>query len=155
MLEVQELQKRFVSGGQTLHVVNGVSLALERGRTFGLVGESGSGKSTLAKSIVRLYRPDDGSVRFDGMDVSRRPERQLKDFRRRVQYVFQHPYSSLNPAMRIHGNVARGLYVHGFARNHAEAIARSRQRNIPGWADERARERARAKRGAKGKGRKS
>ena len=127
ILETQDLRKRFVARGQTLHVVNGVSLALERGRTFGLVGESGSGKSTLAKSIVRLYRPDGGSIRFDGMEVTQLPERRLKEFRRRVQYVFQHPYSSLNPAMRIHGNLARGLFVHGVARNRAEGAARARR----------------------------
>ena len=127
ILEAQGLRKRFVARGQTLNVVNGVSLSLERGRTFGLVGESGSGKSTLAKSLVRLYQPDEGSILLDGVEISKLPEGRLKSVRRRVQYVFQHPYSSLNPAMRVYDNLARGLFVHGLARNRAEATVRTRR----------------------------
>ena len=127
MLEAQGLRKHFLSRGQKLNVVNGVSLSLERGRTYGLVGESGSGKTTLAKSLVRLYEPDEGSILIDGQEISTLPQRRLKPFRRRVQYVFQHPYSSLNPAMRVHDNLARGLHVHGMVRNRAEATGRTRR----------------------------
>ena len=127
MLEAQGVRKHFFARGQKLNVVNGVSLSLERGRTYGLVGESGSGKTTLAKSLVRLYEPDEGSILLDGLEISTLPERRLKPFRRRVQYVFQHPYSSLNPAMRVHDNLARGLQVHGMVRNRAEATERTRR----------------------------
>ncbi|MBI1397615.1 MAG: dipeptide ABC transporter ATP-binding protein [Betaproteobacteria bacterium] len=81
--------------------VDGVDLALGRGRTVALVGESGCGKTTVAKGIMRLIEPDDGRISFDGRDVRKVPERHLGWYRRSVQMVFQDPFASLNPRMQV------------------------------------------------------
>lgn len=81
--------------------LNGVSLKIERGTTVGLVGESGCGKTTFAKCIMRLYKPTEGEIFFEGEDIAKLKESQLKDIRRRIQFVFQDPYGSLNPRKKI------------------------------------------------------
>ena len=95
--------------------VDGVSLAVRKGETLGLVGESGSGKTTLARSVLRLIEPDSGSIRFDGRDITHAGRPELQSVRRRMQIVFQDPYSSLNPRLRVGAAIAEPALVHGLA----------------------------------------
>ncbi|MGH8961364.1 MAG: ABC transporter ATP-binding protein [Jatrophihabitantaceae bacterium] len=129
LLRIEGLQTHFDAGhGRgTVHAVDGVSLTLGRGEALGLVGESGSGKSTLARTVVRLETPTTGRVLFDGTDISTLSSRELRPFRQRVQMVFQDPYASLNPRMRVGDIVGEPLIVHehqsrGAARREAEAL---------------------------------
>src|SRR5262252_9744308 len=88
------------------------SLSLERGEAIGIVGESGSGKSTLARCLALLERPDAGRVLLDGVDLTRLSRRQLRRSRRRIQVVFQDPYSSLNPRLTVGSALREVLSVH-------------------------------------------
>lgn len=95
-----------------VRAVDGVSLTVQDGETLGLVGESGSGKSTIGKAILGLYQPKRGTIRFEGKTVAERDERELAAFRRHVQIVFQDPYSSLNPRLKIGSAIAEVLRFH-------------------------------------------
>ncbi len=97
---------------EQVRAVDGVSFALERGKTLGLVGESGCGKSTLGRCILRLYDADRGEVRVDGIDLMRLKEGDLIPYRKRLQVVFQDPYSSLNPRQTIEKTLLEVLDVH-------------------------------------------
>ena len=88
------------------------SLSLKRGESIGIVGESGSGKSTLARCLALLERPDAGRVLFEGVDLTRLGRRRLRLSRRRIQVVFQDPYSSLNPRLTVGSALREVLYVH-------------------------------------------
>jgi len=108
LLEVENLVKHFpVRGGilnrvvSRVHAVNGVSFHVDRGETLGVVGESGCGKSTLGKCVIRLHDPTRGSVWFDGVDITELDHGELMPFRRRMQIIFQDPYSSLNPRLTV------------------------------------------------------
>jgi oligopeptide/dipeptide ABC transporter ATP-binding protein len=94
-----------------VRAVDGVSLKIERGRTLGLVGETGSGKSTLGRLILRLLPADGGEVRFEGEDLLKWKGRRLKRIRQRMQIIFQDPYGSLNPRMKVGEIVAEGLKI--------------------------------------------
>jgi oligopeptide/dipeptide ABC transporter ATP-binding protein len=119
-----QLRKEFPAGteglfGQrrlTLKAVDGVTLEIGAGETLGLVGESGSGKSTLGRLILRLIEPTSGQVFFDGHDLATLSRKQLRQLRRRMQLVFQDPYSSLNPRMKVRAIVAEGIEIHRLAR---------------------------------------
>src|ERR1700743_2510619 len=97
LVSVRDVVKSFRTrdGGQ-LRAVDGVSLDIRRGATFGLVGESGSGKSTLSRCVLRLISPDEGTICFDGRDMGALSGRQLRRLRSRIQVVFQGPHGSLN-----------------------------------------------------------
>ena len=103
--------------------VDGVSFDIRRGETLGLVGESGCGKSTLARCVLALEDPSGGSILFDGVDIAGLQRDRRRAFRRRVQAVFQDPYSSLNPRMKVEDIVGEPLYVHRVERD-GEGIAR-------------------------------
>lgn len=118
LLEVKGLRKTFeLKNGmwgkkRSLHAVNDVSFTLPKGKTFSLVGESGCGKSTTGRLISRLIPPTEGEIWLDGMEVSTKKESQLKQFRKKVQMVFQDPYASLNPRMRVRDIIAEPLVIH-------------------------------------------
>jgi oligopeptide transport system ATP-binding protein len=123
LLRVEGLTKHFpvTRGvlGRTVgqvRAVDGVTFDVAHGETLGLVGESGSGKTTVGRSILRLIEPTAGRVVFDGVDVRRAGERELRRLRRSMQIVFQDPYSSLNPRLRVIDLVGEALEVHGIAR---------------------------------------
>ena len=99
----------------TIYAVDDVTLKLQEGEIFGLVGESGSGKSTLARTVVKLHKPTDGEVAYRGKDIFRQDRSGLKQFRRRVQMIFQDPYESLNPQADVFGAVIEPLIIHGLA----------------------------------------
>jgi oligopeptide transport system ATP-binding protein len=104
-----------------VHAVDGVSLYLRRGETLGLVGESGCGKSTLGRTLIRLVEPTLGRVIFDEVELLRAQPRELRALRRRMQIVFQDPYSSLNPRMTVREIVGEGIAVHKLAKDRKEA----------------------------------
>src|SRR5262245_951972 len=119
-LQVRNLSKHFAIGGgllgpdaQIVRAVNDVSFTVPRGTSLGLVGESGCGKSTVARAVLRLIEPDAGSVVFDGVDVRAAKGAALRTLRRRMQIVFQDPYSSLNPRRTIRQALEEPLWVHG------------------------------------------
>ncbi|MBV1798757.1 ATP-binding cassette domain-containing protein [Siccirubricoccus sp. G192] len=131
MLSVRGLVKHFPLPRETLfsprrvvHAVNGVDLEVARGETLGIVGESGCGKSTLARLITRIHTPTAGSIRFDGQEIAGASAAAIRPLRRRMQMVFQDPYASLNPRMRIGDTLAEPLVAHGLLRRGAEARER-------------------------------
>lgn len=109
------------TGGDLVRALDGVDVRINPGETVGIVGESGSGKSTLARAIIRQNRPSGGALTFDGEDVPALSGAALARFRRRVQMVFQNPYDSLNPRMRIVDAVAEPIWRHGLADRGAAA----------------------------------
>ena len=112
-IEVRFFARRGLFGRVTVHAINGVSLAIQRGETVAVVGESGSGKTTLGKVSLRVVPLHKGMVRFDGKDIGRLSEPRLKWFRRRAQAVFQDPYSSINAYMTVAQIVEEPLVIHG------------------------------------------
>ena len=97
----------------TVRAVDGVSFAIPRGQTLGLVGESGCGKTTVGRSLLRLVEPTDGTIRFAGREIRTQRRGELRALRRRMQIVFQDPYGSLNPRMKVRSILEEGLVIHG------------------------------------------
>ena len=95
-----------------IHALGGVSLDLDQGKTIGIVGESGSGKSTLARCILLLERPDGGTISFMGKDLLGLPKGELKSLRKKMQIIFQDPYSSLNPRKKVFDVIAEPMLFH-------------------------------------------
>ncbi|NIQ97199.1 MAG: ABC transporter ATP-binding protein [Desulfuromonadales bacterium] len=124
LLEVKNLTKTFqVSGSapgskkQTLHAVDDISFSLTPGETFGLVGESGCGKSTTGKLLLRLLDADSGAIIFNGQNLGSLSEAAIRPLRRQIQMIFQDPFSSLNPRMRVGQIIAEPLKIHGLVEN--------------------------------------
>lgn len=112
LLELKNVKTFFKVKGGTLKAVNGVDLTIHEGETVGLVGESGCGKSTLGKTILRLYKPQDGQVLFDGQDIWTYKRKEIFDYTRQVQMIFQDPYASLDPLSVIGDSAAEGMDIH-------------------------------------------
>ena len=133
LLEIRDLRTYFPIRSPLLsrhlgnvRAVDGVTLDVEDGETLGLVGESGCGKSTLGRSILRLIEPTGGSIAFEGRDILALGYAEMRDMRRRMQIIFQDPYASLNPRMRIGEIIGEGLRIHGLAsgREHNDVVMR-------------------------------
>jgi oligopeptide transport system ATP-binding protein len=131
LLEVEKLVKHFPVGGGVLsrhsgvvRAIDGVSFTLRRGETLGLVGESGCGKTTTGRCILQLERPTSGRILFEGVDLAAISAAELRAVRRRVQVIFQDPYSSLNPRMTVGQILAEPLQVHGIVRERTARQAR-------------------------------
>jgi len=126
LLSVRDLVKHFRQGRGAgrghgvVRAIDGVSFDIAAGETLGLVGESGSGKTTLGRTVLRLYEPTAGSIRFEGAELGSLPSRRLREARRHMQMIFQDPVGSLNPRMRIEDIVAEPLDVHGLCSSRTE-----------------------------------
>ncbi len=123
LLDIQNIYKFFRTGagpGRLVEAkaVDGVSLTLARGEAVGLVGESGSGKSTLGRLALRLLEPTSGKVFFEGSDLSTAGKSELRQLRRKMQIIFQDPFASLNPRMRVRDIVTEPIVIHGLARQN-------------------------------------
>ena len=120
ILQVSHLKKYFKTPKGMLHAVDDVSFTIDKGKTLGVVGESGCGKSTTGRAILRLIEPTSGQVTFEGQDVLALDKKQLRQMRRRMQIIFQDPYSSLNARMTISDIIAEPLKLHKLCANAAE-----------------------------------
>jgi oligopeptide transport system ATP-binding protein len=127
LLEIRDLKKHFPVGEGLfsrhrgmIKAVDGVSLSVEEGETLGIVGESGCGKSTLGRTILRLLEPTSGEVYFQGKNLLALSQRELRNARRQMQIIFQDPYASLNPRMRVGDIVGEGLEIHKLAKGRAK-----------------------------------
>ena len=123
LLEIRNLKKHFPIGGgwlggkrEYVKAVDGVSISIEDGETMGLVGESGCGKSTLGRCILRLIEPTEGEVYFEGREITSLGKKEMREMRRKMQIIFQDPYASLNPRMRIGEIIGEGLEIHNIAK---------------------------------------
>ena len=112
ILELKNVKTTFKVPKGILKAVNGVDLTIYKGETVGLVGESGCGKSTLGKTIMRLYRPDEGNVMFEGQDIWRYNKKEKKEYTKNVQMIFQDPYACLDPLSVVSDIVAEGMKIH-------------------------------------------
>ena len=113
-LEVPDMGHQVLWGQRrSLRILKDVSVSVGRGETVGIVGESGSGKTSLGRTLLRLYEPSAGRIRFDGADITHLPQVLLKPFRRRMQMIFQDPQSSLNPRHTIGGILGGAMRFHG------------------------------------------
>ena len=128
LVEVNRVKKYFpVNSGIVfkkrigeVKAVDDVSFSIRRGETLGLVGESGSGKSTLGRCILQLHQQTEGEVKFDGVELSTLGGTELRVMRRRINAIFQDPYSSLSPRMTAAGIIGEPVSVHGLVKNKAE-----------------------------------
>jgi len=134
LLEVRHLVKQFTIGGGMLgrghgivRAVDDVSFSIARGETLGLVGESGCGKTTTGRAILQLDRPTSGQVLFEGRELTTLDDAGLREMRRRIQVIFQDPYSSLNPRMTVGQIIAEPLAVHRIVPERAARAARVRR----------------------------
>ena len=129
LVELQHLVKHFsvkqgvfAHGRGVVHAVEDVSLTVNTGETLGIVGESGCGKSTTARLMVRLLEPTGGKVIFEGRDISRLSQRQLRPLRQQMQIIFQDPYSSLNPRKSVGQIIAEPFAIHRTRRDSKSRV---------------------------------
>lgn len=120
LLEVSNLKKHFRSKHGMLHAVDGVSFSINHGETLGLVGESGCGKSTIGRLTIRLLDATSGSILFDGADITKFSQKELRPMRKNLQMVFQDPYSSLDPRRSVYESIAESLRLQNLYPNMAE-----------------------------------
>ncbi|MFJ7748311.1 ABC transporter ATP-binding protein [Peribacillus sp. NPDC097295] len=113
LVEIKNLKKYFSIGSESLKAVDGLDLTIFEGETVGLVGESGCGKSTAGRTITRLYEPTDGEVLFQGKNIFDYKQGEMSQVRREIQMIFQDPYASLNPRMKVEELIGEPLAIHG------------------------------------------
>ena len=128
LIEVRNLKMYFPVGSsllashrKTLKAVDDVSFDLYPGETFGLVGESGCGKTTVGRTLVRLYKPTDGQIIFDGTDIANMDERTVLPYRKKMQMIFQDPYASLNPRMTVSSIIGEPMRLQGVKQEEISA----------------------------------
>jgi oligopeptide transport system ATP-binding protein len=126
LLEIKNLKQYFNEGKvNEVKAVDNVSFDIYKGEVLGLVGESGCGKSTTGRTIIRLYNATGGEVLYDGVNVhGKKSKKELKDFNRKMQMIFQDPYASLNPRLKIADVIAEGIDIHGLAKSNEDRMNR-------------------------------
>ncbi len=124
LLQVNDLKKHFPLRGGAVKAVDGISFEVRRGETLSIVGESGCGKSTVGRAVLRLLEPSAGQVVLDGQRIDQLAAAKLRPMRRRMQVVFQDPFSSLNPRMRVRDILAEPIRNFGLASSRADLTAR-------------------------------
>ena len=135
LLEVRDLHMHFpISEGVLMRrqigevkAVDGIHFSVRRGETLGLVGESGCGKTTTGRCILQLEQPTSGAILYDGVDINTLSRREQLALRRRIQVIFQDPYSSLNPRMKVGDIISEPIQVHGLAPDAARRTTRVRE----------------------------
>ena len=134
LIEVKNLTKVFSSqkgflgsDKSSIHALQGVSLTINKGETLGLVGESGCGKSTLGRCILRLHEPSSGQVFFNGQDITQLNTKDMRALRRKMQIIFQDPYSSLNPRMKVGKIIEEPLIIHDIFESSKDRIDRVKE----------------------------
>ncbi|EPE9533913.1 ATP-binding cassette domain-containing protein, partial [Listeria monocytogenes] len=122
LLEIHNLKQYFNKGtASEVRAVDDISFDIYKGETLGLVGESGCGKSTTGRTIIRLYDATGGEVIYNGKNVhARKSRKEMLEFRRKMQMIFQDPYASLNPRMKVKDIIAEGIRIHGLAKTPEE-----------------------------------
>ena len=117
LVEVKHLKQYFGSKKNVVKAIDDISFEIYEGETFGLVGESGSGKSTTGRALLRLYKPTDGEILFEGKDIANlKKGKELLEFRKEAQMIFQDPYASLDGRMKVRDIIAEGIDIHGLAK---------------------------------------
>lgn len=127
LLEVKNLKKYFKTKKGMLHAIDDVSFYINKGETLGLVGESGCGKSTTGRAILRLHEPTSGQILYKGEDIVKYSLGDMKKMRKKMQIVFQDPYSSLNPRLTVEDLIAEPLYVNNVYSSKKEYETRVRE----------------------------
>ena len=124
LVEVKHLKQYFGSKKNVVKAIDDISFEIFEGETFGLVGESGSGKSTTGRALLRLYKPTDGEILFEGKDIANlKKGKELIEFRKEAQMIFQDPYASLDGRMKVRDIIAEGIDIHGLAKTAEERDA--------------------------------
>ena len=124
LVEVKHLKQYFGSKKNVVKAIDDISFEIFEGETFGLVGESGSGKSTTGRALLRLYKPTDGEILFEGKDIANlKKGKELLEFRKEAQMIFQDPYASLDGRMKVRDIIAEGIDIHGLAKTVEERDA--------------------------------
>ena len=127
LIEAVDVKKYYPVKKHMLHAVDGLNFRIGRGKTLGVVGESGCGKSTLGKTMIRLIEPTGGRLLFNGRDVFAMNRREMKEIRKKMNIIFQDPYSSLDPRMTVMESIMEPLLLTKICRNKQEAMPRVRE----------------------------
>jgi len=124
LIEVKQLKRYFGSSARPVRAVDDVSFTIQPGETLGLVGESGSGKSTIGRTLLRLIDASSGQVLYRGEDLGTTTSKRMRQLRSKLQIIFQDPYASLNPKMRVRDILGEALATHGLAQGPGQSMAR-------------------------------